>query len=394
MAAWLSWVKSRWFHIALAAWTLSTVLVCIRVARHPGSHSAFRGVRTAGIAWLHQGRLYGADTGFLYTPLIAGIHSPFALLPEAIAEVLWRVMIGVGFPLVLWFNARALFRFSRDQFASLLLLTLPLTLNTLNNGQSNIVLVVLCLGATAAAAHARWWLCAACAAFAIYWKVYPIALALLLTVVFPKKLGVRIVVCVIVLFVVSLLLQAPQYVVDQYHRWIATLISDPRREIDYYGKNRDFYLLLRVVGIPITTLWWTVLQLLTAACAAVICLFGRIRNQTLLFGLMCLAIAWMLLFGPATEATTYVLIAVPSAYLVLLGWFRQSGHTAFSVSIAAYVGFIFAEVVNSWLGIKQYIYLVHAVQPAVALCFCAALFCWWKEQAYVEHGAPLSLADR
>ena len=45
---------------------------------------------------------------------------------------------------------------------------------------------------------------------------------------------------------------------------------------------------------------------------------------------MSLAVAWMLLFGPATEAATYVLIAVPSAYLLIAGWSE-----GFSIGVAS-----------------------------------------------------------
>ena len=70
-------------------------------------------------------------------------------------------------------------------------------------------------------------------------------------------------------------------------------------------------------------MWWKVVEAIAGLIAAAICLVGRIRRQspvTLVFGAMSLAIIWMLLFGPATEAATYILIAVPSAYLVIFGW--------------------------------------------------------------------------
>jgi len=188
---------------------------------------------------------------------------------------------------------------------------------------------------------------------------------------------------VVVLFAVSFLLQNTSYVLDQYGSWIANLLSDRRRELDYYGKNRDFYLLLRLAGIPITTSWWMVLQLLTALCAAAVCLASKRRllpPTSLLFGVMCLSISWMLLFGPATEAATYVLIATPAAYLVLGGWSHAAPRAVRLWSTIAYVGFIGAEIVNSWFRIKRHVYLVHGIQPLVALCFCIALFFWWQQQ--------------
>lgn len=389
MGAWLSWAKSRLFCLALFLWSVPVAVICIRVARHPGSHSAFRSCRLAGANWLQQSRLYGPDTGFLYTPLIAALHAPFALLPEGLSEVFWRLIIGFSFPVALWFNGRAVFQFSKEQFASLLLLSLPLTLNTLNNGQANLVLVILFLVAVGAASESRWLLCAVCAAFAIYWKVYPIALALLLAVIFPGKLAARTLVSAVVLFGLSLFLQRPSYVLQEYGNWLVNLLSDRRHELEYYGKNRDFYLLLRLLGVPVSDAWWLFLQLLAAVAAAAFCLRETLRRAPvtkLLFGAMCLAVVWMLLFGPATEAATYVLVAVPSAYLLIAGWSHDARPAARITSTVAYLGFIGAEVVNSWFQIKRNVYLVHAIQPCVALCFCVALYYWWKQNLVLADG--------
>ena len=218
-----------------------------------------------------------------------------------------------------------------------------MTLSSLNNGQANIVIMVLFLVAAAAASQSRWFTCAFCAAFAVYWKIYPIAFALLLAVVFPKKLTFRILLVLIGLFVISLFLQKSSYALQQYGDWLVNLASDRRRAHEYYGRWRDFYLLLRLLGIPISTMWWTVVEVTAGAVAAAICILGTIRHwprATLLLGAMSLAIVWMLLFGPATEAATYALIAVPSAYLLIAGWSEVSQSTLRVVSTLTYLGFV------------------------------------------------------
>jgi hypothetical protein len=175
---------------------------------------------------------------------------------------------------------------------------MPLTLSSLNNGQANIIIALL-LVATGAASQSHWFTCAFCAAFAVYWKIYPIAFALLLTIVFPKKLTLRILLILVALFVVSLLLQKPSYVLQEYSSWFVNFTADRRRAHEYYGRWRDFYLLLRLIGIPISTMWWTIVELATGVIAAGICFLGTIRRWpllTLVFGAMSLAIVWMLLF--------------------------------------------------------------------------------------------------
>ena len=291
--------------------------------------------------------------------------------------------MGLALPLALWFTARELFRFSKWEFACLFLLILPLTISNLNNGQANIIIIVLFLLATGTASQSRWLACAFCGSFAVYWKIYPIAFALLLTIIFPKELSVRLLLGLVGLFAVSLLLQKPSYVLQEYSSWFANLTSDRRRELEYYGKWRDFYLILRLIGIPISMMWWKVVEAIAGLIAAAICLVGRIRRQppvTLVFGAMSLAIIWMLLFGPATEAATYTLIAAPSAYLVIFGWREACDMALRTTATVTYLGFVASDIVNSWFHIKQDVYLVHAIQPCFALCFSVALFLWWKRR--------------
>jgi hypothetical protein len=390
-------VKSRLFDAALLLWSVAVVVICLHIYQHPGSHSVFTGYLEAGEAWIHRGQIYGTPGTFLYSPLIAALYSPFALISQNVSEVIWRLLISVALPLALWFNARTLFDFSRNQFGGLLLLILPLTLSSINNGQANIVIIALFLVATGAALRSRWFTCALCASFAVYWKIYPIAFALLLTLIFPKKLAVPILFGLVGLFVVSLLLQRPSYVLQEYGNWFANLAADRRRAHAYYGRWRDFYLLLRLVGIPISAMWWRVVEVTAGIIAATICLVGTIRRwpaAVLLFGTMSLAIIWMLLFGPATEAATYVLIAVPSAYLLISGWCGPFRPAFQATSTITYVGFVIAHMLNSWFHVKENVYLIHAIQPCFALCFCAALFFWWKQRLFNEGHESSSASQR
>lgn len=383
--------KSRLFLTILGLWFLIVAIACVRIYTHPGWHSVFPTYRDAGAAWIEQTQIYAAPGIFLYSPLVAAFFSPFTLISQNVAETLWRLLLGLALPLALWFNARTLFDFSKREFSWLLLLIVPLTLSSLNNGQANIIIIVLFLVAIGAASQFLWFTCAFCAAFAVYWKIYPLAFALLLAVVFPKELIFRILLVLIGLFIISLLLQKPSYALQQYGDWLVNLASDHRRAHEYYGRWRDFYLLLRLLGIPISTVWWTVVEATAGAVVAAICFLGTIRHwprATLLFCATSLAIVWMLLFGPATEAATYVLIAVPSAYLLIAAWSDASQSALRVVSTLTYLGFVSADILNSWFPFKRDVYLVHAFQPCLTFCFCAALFLWWKRQLRNEGEEP------
>src|SRR5215467_299383 len=177
------------FFATLSLWVLSITIVCLRVYLHPGLHSVFTTYRSAGTAWVHQAEIYSRTTGtFLYSPLIAALYSPFVPISQNLSESLWRLILGLALPLALWSNSRNLFDFSEKEFCCLFLLILPLALSNLNDGQANIIILGLFLVGAAAASQCRWWTCAFCASFAVYWKIYPIAFALLLAIIFPKNL--------------------------------------------------------------------------------------------------------------------------------------------------------------------------------------------------------------
>jgi hypothetical protein len=64
------------------------------------------------------------------------------------------------------------------------------------------------------------------------------------------------------------------------------------------------------------------------------------------------------------------------------------------VSTLTYLGFVSAHILNSWFPIKKNVYLVHAIQPCLTLCFCAALFVWWKRQLLNGAKQACSASDR
>ena len=114
----------------------------------------------------------------LYSPLVAAFFSTFAFVSQNVTEVLWRLVLGLGLPLALWFSARTLFDFSKKEFAWLFLLIVPLTLSSLNNGQANIIIIVLFLVAAGAASQSRWFICFSfrsrpthCSSMTIGWRI-------------------------------------------------------------------------------------------------------------------------------------------------------------------------------------------------------------------------------
>src|SRR5207245_11703816 len=99
---------------------------------------------------------------------------------------------------------------TRSQQALLFLLAVPLSIGCLNNGQSNVLIIALLLGATAAIQMGRWNLAAGCLALAVLFKIYPIALGLLFSLLFPRKFGSRFFLALLLGLVLPFLLQNPE----------------------------------------------------------------------------------------------------------------------------------------------------------------------------------------
>ena len=169
----------------------------------------------------------------------------------------------------------------------------------------------------------------ACFAIATIFKLYPIALALLLAALYPDKLSWRLALWLAALFLLTFLLQHRSYVLTQYGQWLGQLAHDDRRLKGAYGTWRDAWLLLRLARVPMTMLAWTALQLATGVLAAGFCVWGQRSGWNVrrcLAAAFCLASAWMTLFGPATEASTYIILAPAVIFGLITSW--SSPHPA------------------------------------------------------------------
>ncbi len=157
------------------------------------------------------------------------------------------------------------------------LLILPLSLGNFNNGQANPLVTGLLMIAIVSAHRGRWTISALCLGISAYLKIYPLAVGLLLVLLYPRQLGWRLLVTLLLLGALSFVLQEPGYVLEQYRRWFATRAADDRRaNMDI--APRDFAMLLQALHINLSSQIRLIFQLLAAIGAAAVCVYGRIRN--------------------------------------------------------------------------------------------------------------------
>lgn len=337
--------------LALTIWGLILLIISVRVVLFPQKNNLYPIFEHAGWKWLHCGDLYVFERAdpdmYRYSPLIAALFAPLSLCPESLGNVVWRWLnAGVYLTALAWW-CRVIFaeRFAagRQPLAWLFLLAVPFSIGSLNNGQSNALVIGLLLAAVAGAATERWNLASICVALACLFKVYPLAVGLLLVVVFPRRLAGRLVLALAGVMALPYLTQHPAYVTEQYAHWFGHLKIDHHDGIERY---RDLRLLFRTWLWPLPPSAYQAIQLACAAGIAVLCFLqsggGRRRRpldlserRQVLMRLLALACCWMTLLGPATESCTYILLTPSLAAAILLS--RHERHPLRILPWASYV---------------------------------------------------------
>lgn len=372
-----------WIIAARIVWLLAAAgLVVCFFGR--GSHAAyaFNDYMLAGSHWMRGENLYGNWRGFIYSPLTAAFFAPFSCLPPALAYSLW-LLVSIAALLggvAALFSTNLFPNFNRKCIGIVYLLLLPLGLGNLAVGQANPLIIGLLMFAIAAVRIKRWNIAALCVAIPTFFKIYPLAVGMLICVIAPRRFVWRLVLAFVLLAVVPFLFQNWSYVSDQCHAWIETRISDNRVQYPEKYVPVDLWFLLHWVGrLPILPWCYSVIQAGTGAAIAFLCIWGRWKNwkiERLLVGLFFLGSVWLPLCGPATESHTYLLMA-PALVLALV----QSFHERQSNVLRAILSFAFAlQLINHD---SRTLYLFHfkqrwlfAAQPVSALLFLGYSVFW------------------
>jgi hypothetical protein len=318
--------KRHWF--ALFIWTLIIGVTALRVFVSPGRHSIFPVFAQAGHNWLNGIDMYETRDRdcFRYSPLVGALLTPFALLPDSIGEVLWRLLNATVYLAAVVGRSRVVLSpsLSRNDLGLILLLIIPLSVGCLNNGQSNPLVIGLLLGVMVCVQQDRWNAASLFAAVACFLKVYPIAVVLLLAVLYPRQLIGRFLLAIGLGLGLPFLFQHSGYVLDQYQGWFHHLQASDRTSLPVHIWYRDFRLLCHTFHVPLTSRLYAVVQLAVAAGCAALCIqakragWSRDRLLSFALGLGC---CWMTVFGAAAESSTYILLA-PSLACALLESFR------------------------------------------------------------------------
>lgn len=365
--------------IVIALWSAILLGICIRIGLVSRDHDVFATYADAGRRWINSQTLYTYTRGFVYSPLVAALFAPLSWFPPWLGGILWRLLTSSVFlaAIFLWLKEGLHKEIAQSRYWLVFLLILPLSLGNFNNGQVNPLITGLLMIAIVAAHRRQWTFSAVCLGLTAYLKIYPISVGLLLVLLYPRELGWRLFVTLLLMGALAFLLQHPNYVLEQYQRWLGTRAADDRR-MNMDIAPRDFAMLLRALHVNLSSRIFLVLQLLAGIGAAAVCIYGRIRNWSenrLLIEIFTLGTCWMLLFGPSTEDATYAMIAPPIALAMAQAFGRKDLDWRGILLCTSYAVLLIGLVLNAFFSLKKTPYTM-SVQPLGALLFLAYAVSW------------------
>lgn len=365
---------------ALLLWAVVLAFIVVRVTLWPRVHTTYPIFAAAAQNWVSGVDLYyveqlerdGLDR-YRYSPMVAVGLVPLGMLPVVVGGVVWRlvncaVLLGA---LAWWATSAAPRPLSGPERAWLFLLALPLSVPSLNNGQSNLLVIGLLLAGLAATAEERWNLAALALGLAGLVKIYPLAVGFLLVLLYPRQLAWRLTLVLLLGVLLPFALQRPDYVAGQYATWLHLLHVDDRRSLTLARGYQDLWMLLQIWRVPVTPRGYFAVQLGAAFLLASGCLAAQTAKVAPQWGLalvLTLGSCWMVLLGPATESSTYALLAPTLAWAILESWPRPAWRVWFAFS-----GLLFLiAALSGWLPWRSEIRAL-GVYPLAALLLLAGL---------------------
>jgi hypothetical protein len=325
-----------WRTLAIGVWAIVVIAICVRTALVPRTNTCYLCYTEAAGRWVAEGRVYDPDLprgydNYRYSPAMAIFFTAFRELPTAFGNVIWRLLGAAaffgGFAWFLRHLGGPLRELDSRWQAWLWLSMLPLAMGSLNNGQANLLVIGSILAGVTAAHLGRWNVVAICIAIAMLFKIYPLAFGLLLILLFPRALSVRVTIGIGFGLVLPFLLKGATYVCRQYVEWYELLRGDDRSLAQLDLAYQDFHLLLRLAGVHVPWLPNFLMELAAAVAVAGLVLRAKARGvdrAALVAGLLHLACVWMMLFGPATEPATYIVLAPTAACAFVAAFARPS----------------------------------------------------------------------
>jgi hypothetical protein len=295
--------------MAWLLWTVPMLVVAALIIHDPLNRTVtIDSYHKSAESWWAGRDLYVGPSGMNYLPHFAVLYSPFHLLPLRLSEILWRFCAAAALAGGLWSLARELFgsECARPFFWATVLTT-PLSMVALRNGNANAIFGGVTLLAIVATLQERWWL-------AVGWMVLATALKplgvvlLMLAAIYYLPVARRLPAALLGFAIFPFFFNSPGYVLGQYEAaWTNLRACSAVTEHRFADLNG----ILRTFGRPLPPGPSTAVRVVFGGITAVIWLWGARRLNPiwrclLLYGL---ATAYLMLFNPMNEENSFVILA-------------------------------------------------------------------------------------
>jgi len=346
--------------------------------------------RTAALNWLAGRGLYDGTGigGFVYFPQAAILFIPFALLPQVLGEVLWRLVIIGAFAAGLRsFAAFAGEKTGQELFPLMTLVAIPLAWDCARNGQATLIMTGFMLLAVTDAARNSWWRATLWLALGVAIKPLAMVLALLIAAI-DRPATWRVLLGMIVLALSPFATQHPVFVLQQYSACLQNMTTAAHIAVAAHGWTSPFTALRAVAGVDVPEHIQTTMRLLGAAVTLGLCFFTRRRHdaaRSAVF-LFSLAVLYLMIFSPRTENNTYAMLG-PAMGVFLAEAFLVEKRTGEGILLTAMV---LVLVGSRWI---ERLLAPRAesiwLSPLIAICFAVYIvvrfFADTKKQADEAH---------
>ena len=398
-----NWTDRRSVGVAWVIWLVVLVGVSIAVVQAPRDRTVTPNYRVAAERWVASAPLYDeGQHGYLYPPQSALWYVPLVKVPEPVGEVAWRVLCVGLYAGGLWRLMRLAGGFGasgggsggelegeRARWGGLAgpagwaglffvasLLTLPMLLGSLRNGQMNVVLAGTMMLAAAAAGEKRWWWATAWLVLGVIAKPLGVVPMLLLWAIHPAMWW-RMPIGLTLYLLIGFAHPDLAYALEQNKAGVAKVLEAGAPGAGVFA---DWTGAMTRLGVDVPPMVATISRVLAAGGVLGLCWWadrrlGRVRGAIVLLGL---AAGYLMLFNPRTEGNSYVIVtpafAAFACWALLTDWpgaerVRRWG----IVAAVACVGM--SAVHELWPENKD-----RVLRPAMTLVFMA----WAASQAFAR----------
>jgi hypothetical protein len=321
--------------LVLILWVCVGVAVSVRTLLNPARHTVFPVFAAGATRWWADLEVYASDPAlddFRYPPTFAVAISPLSALGLSVGGILWSWLSLVVLLAGLLHFARQVLALkgSGTRLAIFLGLGMAGALRGLWNAQSNALVVGVLLLGGAELARRHWWRAAFLLSLTVWIKLIPMAPALLLGALYPRRLAPRLALALVVVALLPFLTRTPVLVLEHYREWFEHLAHTGSKRWPGFRDGWTLWVVLRhslegasgplALKTPLDSPVYRVLQLLSAAGILLWCLWLKKRgteDRQLINLALAMSCAWLMLFGPAVEHATYVFLTAPLAWAIL-----------------------------------------------------------------------------